>query len=44
LPGIFAARETESQARVLALDDDMTCALVDRNAPSGMDDRSERSI
>jgi RecB family endonuclease NucS len=40
--GIFAAQEIKPQARVLATDRGITCAVVDYNALRGMDDPSER--
>ena len=40
--GIFAAQEIKPQARVLATDKGMTCALVDYNALRGLDDPTER--
>lgn len=40
--GIFAAQEIKPQARVLAVDKGMTCALVDYDALRGLDDPTER--
>ncbi len=40
--GIFAAQEIKPQARVLAEDKGMACALVDYNALRGLDDPTER--
>jgi hypothetical protein len=40
--GIFAAQEIKPQARVLAEDRGMTCALVDYDALRGLDDPTER--
>jgi RecB family endonuclease NucS len=40
--GIFAAQEIKPQARVLAQDRGITCALVDYDALRGMDDPSAR--
>ena len=40
--GIFAAQEIKPQARVLAEDRGITCALVDYNALRGLDDPTER--
>ena len=40
--GIFAAQEIKPQARVLATDRGITCAVVDYDALRGMDDPSER--
>jgi RecB family endonuclease NucS len=40
--GIFAAQEIKPQARVLALDRGIDCALVDYDALRGMDDPTER--
>jgi RecB family endonuclease NucS len=40
--GIFAAQEIKPQARVLALDRGIACAVVDYNALRGMDDPSAR--
>lgn len=40
--GIFAAQEIKPQARVLAEDRGIVCALVDYNALRGLDDPSER--
>jgi len=40
--GIFAAQEIKPQARVLAIDRGITCAVVDYNALRGMDDPSAR--
>ena len=40
--GIFAAQEIRPQARVLATDRGITCAVVDYNALRGMDDPSAR--
>jgi hypothetical protein len=40
--GIFAAQEIKPQARVLAEDRGITCALVDYNALRGLDDPSLR--
>ncbi len=40
--GIFAAQEIKPQARVLATDRGIACALVDYDALRGMDDPSER--
>lgn len=40
--GIFAAQEIKPQARVLATDKGMTCALVDYDALRGLDDPTER--
>jgi RecB family endonuclease NucS len=40
--GIFAAQEIRPQARVLAEDRGMTCALVDYDALRGLDDPTER--
>ena len=40
--GIFAAQEIKPQARVLATDRGITCAVVDYNALRGMDDPSAR--
>jgi RecB family endonuclease NucS len=40
--GIFAAQEIRPQARVLALDRGIDCALVDYDALRGMDDPTER--
>jgi endonuclease len=39
--GIFAAQEIKPQARVLATDRGITCALVDYDALRGMDDGAE---
>ena len=39
---IFAAQEIRPQARVLAIDRGITCAVVDYDALRGMDDPSER--
>ena len=40
--GIFAAQEIKPQARVLATDRGITCAVVDYDALRGIDDPSER--
>jgi RecB family endonuclease NucS len=40
--GIFAAQEIKPQARVLATDRGIACAVVDYDALRGMDDPSER--
>jgi len=40
--GIFAAQEIKPQARVLATDRGITCAVVDYDALRGLDDPSER--
>ena len=40
--GIFAAQEIKPQARVLATDRGITCAVVDYDALRGMDDPSAR--
>ena len=40
--GIFAAQEIKPQARVLATDRGITCAVVDYNLLRGMDDPSSR--
>jgi RecB family endonuclease NucS len=40
--GIFAAQEIKPQARVLAEDRGITCAVVDYNALRGLDDPTER--
>src|SRR5687768_14212644 len=40
--GIFAAQEIKPQARVLAADRGIACAVVDYNALRGMDDPSTR--
>ena len=40
--GIFAAQEIKPQARVLAEDRGMTCALVDYDALRGLDDPTQR--
>ncbi|GGF55959.1 endonuclease NucS [Marmoricola endophyticus] len=40
--GIFAAQEIKPQARVLATDKGMACALVDYDALRGMDDAESR--
>ncbi len=40
--GIFAAQEIKPQARVLATDRGISCAVVDYDALRGMDDPSER--
>ncbi|MCZ4499812.1 MAG: endonuclease [Marmoricola sp.] len=40
--GIFAAQEIKPQARVLAEDRGIACALVDYNALRGLDDPTER--
>jgi endonuclease len=40
--GIFAAQEIKPQARVLATNKGMTCALVDYDALRGLDDPTER--
>jgi RecB family endonuclease NucS len=40
--GIFAAQEIKPQARVLAEDKGMTCAVVDYDALRGLDDPTER--
>lgn len=40
--GIFAAQEIKPQARVLATDKGMACALVDYDALRGLDDPTER--
>ena len=40
--GIFAAQEIKPQARVLATDRGITCAVVDYDALRGMDDPSSR--
>jgi RecB family endonuclease NucS len=40
--GIFAAQEIKPQARVLATDRGITCAVVDYDALRGMDDPSQR--
>ncbi len=40
--GIFAAQEIKPQARVLATDRDIDCAVVDYDALRGMDDPTER--
>jgi hypothetical protein len=40
--GIFAAQEIKPQARVLASDRGISCAVVDYDALRGMDDPSER--
>ncbi len=40
--GIFAAQEIKPQARVLATDRGITCAVVDYDALRGMDDPTDR--
>jgi RecB family endonuclease NucS len=40
--GIFAAQEIRPQARVLATDRGISCAVVDYDALRGMDDPSDR--
>jgi endonuclease len=40
--GIFAAQEIKPQARVLALDRGITCAVVDYDVLRGMDDGTDR--
>ncbi len=40
--GIFAAQEIKPQARVLAEDRGITCAVVDYDALRGLDDPTER--
>jgi RecB family endonuclease NucS len=40
--GIYAAQEIKPQARVLATDRGITCALVDYDALRGMDDPEHR--
>jgi RecB family endonuclease NucS len=40
--GIFAAQEIKPQARVLAQDRGMTCALVDYDALRGLDNAEDR--
>lgn len=40
--GIFAAQEIKPQARVLAADRGITCAVVDYDALRGMDDPTQR--
>ncbi|GEB13049.1 hypothetical protein NSI01_13640 [Pimelobacter simplex] len=40
--GIFAAQEIKPQARVLATDKGIACALVDYDALRGLDDPTER--
>jgi RecB family endonuclease NucS len=40
--GILAAQEIKPQARVLAADRGITCALVDYDALRGLDDPTER--
>jgi RecB family endonuclease NucS len=40
--GIFAAQEIKPQAKVLATDKGISCALVDYNALRGLDDPTER--
>jgi len=40
--GIFAAQEIKPQARVLALDRGIACALVDYDALRGLDDPTDR--
>ena len=40
--GIFAAQEIKPQARVLAIDRGIACAVVDYDALRGMDDPSQR--
>jgi RecB family endonuclease NucS len=40
--GIFAAQEIKPQAKVLALDRGIACAVVDYDALRGLDDSSER--
>jgi RecB family endonuclease NucS len=40
--GIFAAQEIKPQARVLATDRGITCAVVDYDALRGMDDAEDR--
>ena len=40
--GIFAAQEIKPQARVLATDRGISCAVVDYDALRGMDDPSQR--
>jgi RecB family endonuclease NucS len=40
--GIFAAQEIKPQARVLAVDRGITCAVVDYDALRGLDDPSQR--
>ena len=40
--GIFAAQEIKPQARVLATDRGIACALVDYDALRGMDDAEHR--
>ena len=40
--GIFAAQAIKPQARVLAEDRGITCAVVDYDALRGMDDPSQR--
>ncbi len=40
--GIFAAQEIKPQARVLAADRGIACAVVDYDALRGLDDPTER--
>jgi RecB family endonuclease NucS len=40
--GIFAAQEIKPQARVLAVDRGIACAVIDYDALRGMDDPTER--
>ncbi len=40
--GIFAAQEIKPQARVLATDRGIACAVVDYDALRGLDDPSHR--
>jgi endonuclease len=40
--GVFAAQEIKPQARVLAEDSGITCAVVDYDALRGLDDPTER--
>ena len=42
--GIFAAQEIKPQARVLATDRGIACALVDYDALRGMDDGAEHRL
>ena len=42
--GIYLAQEIKPQARVLAEDKGMTCALVDYDALRGLDDRHRKLL
>ena len=42
--GIYAAQEIKPQARVLATDRGIACALVDYDALRGMDDGAEHRL